>query len=555
VVLREILCFILPAMSSIDNGHVVERPLSGASLWGLLGGAAAMVLLFHLYSALAVFSLLLLVGGEFVLVMVAMRFGLAVPVVRAMSRHLVLLSLFLRSLWLRKPTEYQVCLQPEEAPRLFALVRRLCERAEVAPPRAVWLGMDVNAWVRLRGYRRGAGTTVLGIGYDLLAGLSEAEVGAVLAHEMAHAKLVRRGLQWWLRAGLNRAVRLATGLATAVETARQSGDPDEIAEAFLGGVDRLARSLVRLVAACSRQDEFAADQRGAELAGAGPARSALRRLDAVCRRAARLPWHERVAQLEAKEGFSQWLVRELSAGAEAPSAELAEQPFDKYSTHPSLKERLAALPAADEAEPGESPPAIGLLAEPDRVVERLMTTVQRLVAREEEREGKTLDRLSRGGRLTSAPRPLQALGIVVVAFGAIVGASVWVANGFSTGLMVFLAGTIVSGALCHHFAYQRERLLLPVPDFPLLKAAGQSQPNDLAARAQAIESELRGKVAAAKSEGERTRRLTAEAYAALGQCDYLRAHLAANLCLGSKSASVDTWLALAVAAAALGATP
>ncbi len=53
--------------------------------------------------------------------------------------------------------------------------------------------MNAIAWVKLKGYRKGSGKTTLGIGYDLLAGLPEAEVEAVLAHEMVHARLVQRG--------------------------------------------------------------------------------------------------------------------------------------------------------------------------------------------------------------------------------------------------------------------------------------------------------------------------------------------------------------------------
>ena len=66
--------------------------------------------------------------------------------------------------------------------------------------------MGVNAWVRLKGYRRGAGTTILGVGYDLLAGMSQTEVEAVLAHEMAHARLVQRGFSRWLTGGVSRVV-------------------------------------------------------------------------------------------------------------------------------------------------------------------------------------------------------------------------------------------------------------------------------------------------------------------------------------------------------------
>ena len=37
-------------------------------------------------------------------------------------------------------------------------------------PPQVFLEMGAGAWVRLRGYRRGAGKVALGLGFDLLAG-------------------------------------------------------------------------------------------------------------------------------------------------------------------------------------------------------------------------------------------------------------------------------------------------------------------------------------------------------------------------------------------------
>src|SRR5262249_39603822 len=153
----------------------------------------------------------------------------------------------------------RITLKREDAPELFRILGNLCERVHVSMPQSVALEMTTNAWVRMKGYRRGAGRTTLGIGYDLLAGLSDAELEGVLAHEMMHAKLVQRGFTLGLRSGLSRAGRWARGLRGHAEAARRARKSAELTQAFLSCADWLARNCARLVAACSRQDEFAAD--------------------------------------------------------------------------------------------------------------------------------------------------------------------------------------------------------------------------------------------------------------------------------------------------------
>src|SRR3989475_4647364 len=82
--------------------------------------------------------------------------------------------------------------------------------------------MHSNAWAQLRGYRRGAGRTSLGIGFDLLAGLTVSELEAVLAHELAHARLVQRGFSRWLKKGLARLTLVTTELSDCAAAYRQA---------------------------------------------------------------------------------------------------------------------------------------------------------------------------------------------------------------------------------------------------------------------------------------------------------------------------------------------
>jgi len=539
-------------MNSDQAGFGGEKPLSQGKAIALACAAGGTILLFYLFAAGGVLLLLAVLGCELVFVLAAVRFGLGGPMARLMTRHMATLPIFFRSLWIRKGSEFRVALQPERAPKLFKLLEGLCERAKVTLPNEVLLEMSVNAWVRLDGYRRGAGKTTLGIGYDLLGGLSEAEIEGVLAHEVTHARLVQRGLNKWLRQGLNRATRLAGGLAALVEAGRKTRQASELAQALLKPADWLARTCARLVAACSRQDEFAADFGAAQLCGADALRSALSKLEKIGKTAARLPWRERVAQLQLGEGFSRWLVSELKAGDSALSPEAKAEPFNKYATHPSLSDRLAALPAGNNSAARPSPPAMELLAEPDRIAEELITEIQRVIAQQEEKDSKALNRWSRKIGSNSHLRPVQTLGLLLGLIGLVTGVACWLTVGMSGGLLALMAVTIIPGILFYRFGSYRERVALPVPDFSALKAAFQAKVAFDEAQPKQIESALRDQTARERKARRKVRLLVDEAYAALGKCDYLRAHVAARLCLQVDKASLEGMIGFAVAASALG---
>src|SRR2546430_7780328 len=74
----------------------------------------------------------------------------------------------------------------------------------------------------MRGYRRGTSRTSVGIGFDLLAGLTVSEVEGVLAHELAHARLVQRGFSRWLKKGLARLSQVTTELSACAAAYRQA---------------------------------------------------------------------------------------------------------------------------------------------------------------------------------------------------------------------------------------------------------------------------------------------------------------------------------------------
>ncbi len=528
-----------------------DRPSSGVALASLLAGATITIVLFYLFVLSSVLLLLVVLAVDFVILLVLLRFGLAGRMVPAMQRHVDLLKTFFGCLRLGKAAEFRIALQPEDAPGLFHCLEKICRQAKVSLPHQVSLQMNVSAWVRLKGYWRGKGTTILGIGYDLLAGLSEAEVEAVLAHEMMHAKLVQRGFRQLLTRGATRAGKLANGLAFQAAAARKRSRYSQLATSFMNGADALARLAARQMAACSRQDEFAADHGAARLCGAGAIRSALLKLEGLNRIASRLPWRERVAQLESGEGFSRWLTEELMKAGPIQPAQTDAAAFNKYSTHPSLHDRLAALSAFPDQTLAETPPAIGLLAHPDRIAEKLVTAIQKEAAEQEQKDSKRLDRWSRKLRARGRKQPLQVAGWLLAGAGLVIGFSIWNSFGMSVELTIFVVLTVSAGIVMHYVGRYREEEMLPVPDYALIKAVSQKTLEVKPDQVQALESELRQRAAAGRNQRHRVRIMFAESCRALTECDYVRAHVAARFCLEGDRKSVPGTLALAVAAAGL----
>ena len=536
------------------GASVGDRPLTGFAKLALFCAAGATILLSYLFFSISVLCMLLILGVEMVILIALARFGLVRLIGGVVTAHANLLKVMLRSVWLRKGVELRAQLRQADAPALFELIDRLCAKTEVQMPHQVSIEMGVNAWVKLQGYRRGAGKTVLGVGYDLMAGLSQWEMQGVLAHEITHAKLVQRGYKNWMNRGLGRTRQLAQGLYAHVEGHRKANQTVEPAAFIFSITDRLVRSTARLVAACSRQDEFDADRGAAALCGAAAIRSSLLKLESLNECSSRLPWNERVARLQSGEGFSQWLVEELSSAQAKSPSESERNLFFKYSTHPSLADRLAALPDnPDETSPThEGAPAIRLLNEPDKIAETLIAEIQRMLAEQERKDSKQLRRWTRRSGAQARLRPFQQVGVLVLIIGLVFGLSFWGVVGMSFGLFCFLLGTLGVGIACCRLGRYRDRLTLPIPEFATLKAAWQNRPKVKDEEVKAIEAELQNRVAGISKLGKKELELASAAYDALDRCDFVRAHIAAGLCLRVNKKSIEGAIALAVSAGFFG---
>src|SRR3989441_5066626 len=196
---RALFVFALPsyryAMTEHDSPTSImdEKPLSPAARAGLVVNAAFTILLFYLTAILFMAGFTALALLLLLVTMAAARFGMASFVGRLLQVPVRLLGILGRKLWLRGETAYRVALTPEDAPDLFAISRALSQRSALVPPESISVEMHTTAWVQLRGYRRGAGRTSLGIGFDLLSGLSAREGEAGPAPEGAPARPGGRG--------------------------------------------------------------------------------------------------------------------------------------------------------------------------------------------------------------------------------------------------------------------------------------------------------------------------------------------------------------------------
>ena len=529
-----------------------EKPLSPAARAGLVVNAAVTILLFYLTAILFMAGFTALALLLLLVTMAAARFGMASFVGRLLQVPVRLIGILGRKLWLPSETTYRIALTREDAPDLFVIARELSRRSAVAPAESIFIEMHSNAWVMMRGYRRGTGRTTLGIGFDLLAGLTVTEVEAVLAHELAHARLVQRGFSRWLKKGLARLTLVTTELSDCAAAYRQANARSDLTEATVRVFDALTRRAARHVATYSRQDEFAADRGAVELCGAAAIRSALARLEVLDEVVTRLPWSERLARLQPGEAFTAWLVNELTGPGRGDGGESLAHAVDPYSTHPALRDRLAALPA-DDTPLRDSRPGIALLADPDSLAGRLAAEIQRVIAVQERKDTRQRARETRKlCRAEGIGGPVALRGVGALLAGLLLGL-IGATSGFPLDMMGTAVGALIAGVLLVRYPRYRDRRPLPVPAYGTLANARPPETQEqLAAAEEAIVAELRASAAQERTRRARFAMLVSTSYAALQERDYLHAHVAARLALELKKTSIEAGLAYAIAAAGLG---
>ncbi len=537
----------------MEAGTNVEKPLTPGAKAALMLGAAATILLFYILSVIAVLGLLVLLLILLCVFVVGLRFGLAGFLIPVMARHTELLQVFGRSFWLRDGgVEFRLPLEEADAPELFATLRDLAGKLQIAPPQVIQLEIGLTAWVRLKGLRQGKGTTILGVGYDLLAGLSKAEMEGVLAHEMTHAKLIQRGLKGWLTSGLSRLARLTGQFSEQADAARQKDEQFVLADLYFKVSDWLTRLAARQISAYSRQDEFEADQGAAELCGAAKIRSSLMKLESLEEITSRLPWKERVARLQLEGGYSRWLRQEL-AQADALPQKYHTELLSPYSSHPTIKDRLAALPDDGSTLPPVSEPAIEMLANPDEVADQLVVDIQKKQAVLEEADSKALKKWSRKVQGGGQVRPVQAIGVFFYMIAGALCFALLVKDLRGPLLVLAIAGFGGMGYFCYWLGRYKDKLPLVAPEYTVFIQGWRklSDIKDFEAEQKRNEEHM---LELAYTESKRKKRaliLMNEAYAALAKAEYLQAHAAARMGLKEDDSSAEMVIAYGIASAAL----
>jgi Zn-dependent protease with chaperone function len=218
-------------------------------------------------------------------------------------------------------------LTPETQPALFAQIQEVTDELGLAPPEQVFVVPRGNAAI---GSHKATGERVrfLSLGFPLLAGLTPAELRAVIAHEFGHEHQGDLRLGPWVystRAAAFQALERLEG---------SSFGPQRLIQAY-------ARWFLGASMEISRQQELHADATGSRLAGSAAMESALRRLEQL------VPaWHafwmgevlptlDRGLLPPIAQGF-----RDLAAVDLPPNWAPDPDPFD---THPATSVRAAAL--------------------------------------------------------------------------------------------------------------------------------------------------------------------------------------------------------------------
>jgi Zn-dependent protease with chaperone function len=253
-------------------------------------------------------------------------------------------------------------------PRLFRLIREVATATRQVVPTDVYLLNEVNAWVTHRGGTMGFGShRVMGVGMPLLQAVSVSEFKGIIAHEFGHYWSGDVKLGPWIyktRAAIARTI---------------AGVHETFVEApFLW----YGRQFLKLTHAVSRQQEFIADEVAARVAGAPTVASALRRITALPPLFSSYVSDEVLPVLRAgflppiATGFDEFLRADRIAGVSQQIIHAAEEEghTDLFDTHPSLRDRLAALgPRHDVNAPEDvGEPASILITEPEKQARALV---------------------------------------------------------------------------------------------------------------------------------------------------------------------------------------
>ena len=209
------------------------------------------------------------------------------------------------------------------APRFYAMVRELAQRAEIPMPKVYLIDEQApNAFATGRNPEHAAVAATTGI----VNVLTERELRGVMAHELAHVKH-RDILISTISATMAGAISMLANFAMFFGGRDEEGRPtNPIAGIAVAILAPLAASVIQM--AISRAREFEADRGGAEISGDPAALASA--LDKIHRYAQGIPLHAAEAHPETAQMM---IMNPLSGGGLR----------GLFSTHPATEERIARL--------------------------------------------------------------------------------------------------------------------------------------------------------------------------------------------------------------------
>ena len=228
-------------------------------------------------------------------------------------------------------------LDETSAPQLLAMVREVADKTKQEAPSEIYLLNDVNAWVTQRGGIMGFGSRrVMGVGLPLIQILTQDELKGVIAHEFGHYCAGDVAVGPWI-------YKTRSAIARTLSSVHDT----LLEKPFLW----YGRFFLRLTHAVSRRQEFVADSIAAKVTTPSDVANALRRITVAAPAFASYLNQEVVPVLRfgflppIAAGFPRFLSAEQVKSRSTQMLADAESrdhsnPFD---THPSLRDRLAAL--------------------------------------------------------------------------------------------------------------------------------------------------------------------------------------------------------------------
>lgn len=535
----------------------------------MIAGASALMVLYYAFCIAAFLFISLLMLIELAGLIVLIRFGGAGIMLRPLEALGRIAVIVIRSLFLGRGREYAVAVSRENAPGLWRMTEEMAEAFGIDPPARIKVTMGDNASAILSGYQTGKGKSEVWIGYDYLAALTVSELQSIIAHELAHARLVRRGYNKLIAIGLARMSNLSHLLGELNYALQVNKKKSYIAEALAKMTNVFGTNTGKLFGAYSRHSEFEADRLAALRCGSEIVGRALSKVELISYKSAEVKYQDRMIQIQTGESFSEWLKTEITTG-EDEREEILEKinkwrREDDYSTHPPMAARIEALPKHTGYVKISDEPASSLVADIDGLAEQLIDQIEQTAAGAESEDTAKIIKATKaragGGR--SSVSPLQILGIVLIVLGTLA----WLP--FVIGTIIdrpkewpyifvytlFILPFIALGVwLCWKCGF-KDTVELPLPNYSLWRESYND--GDRSAKFDEwlpqIEAELsNAKPQSIKKKKEEAIYWVRACYQALYDCDYRKAYAAAGLCLKVKPRMPEGLLGMGIAAAYFG---